>query len=59
MDVWSSQELERLVEKLAERGLVSEETAEGVREALNSDGLQTAVEQLQTAGVFSAPEHDD
>ena len=53
MDLWSREELEDLVEKLAERGLINEETAESVRETLHSDGFQTAIRQLQAAGVLS------
>jgi hypothetical protein len=53
MDRWSRRELEHLVERLATRGLINEETAESVREALHSDGFQTAIKQLQAAGVFS------
>jgi polyhydroxyalkanoate synthesis regulator phasin len=53
MDVWSRQELQRLVDELVDRGLINEETAESVREALHSDGFQTAIERLQATGVFS------
>lgn len=59
MDVWSREELERLVEKFVERGLISEETATSVRDALHSDGFQTAVERLQAEDVFSPSRSDD
>jgi hypothetical protein len=56
MDVWSKQELERLIDRLSERGLISEETATSARQSLRGEGLQAAIELLQATGVLSRSE---